>query len=147
MANFWNKMLYHDGNTWWDLPKTQWQEPNPIMEGPCGDGVRLMGRFWDWITVAGMHHGTPIFYTLIGFILAVITIAEVWAFTIEELGSMLIPVMLILAIAKFVLVVAFFMHLRFDKKYYAWVFASCMALGAAMFAIILALTTFHGEIV
>ena len=91
-----------------------------------------------------MHHGTPLFYTVIGVILAVITIVEVWAFTIEQLGSMLIPVMLILALAKFVLVVAFFMHLRFDRKYYAWVFASCMVLGAAVFAIALALTTFHG---
>ena len=144
MANFWKNVLTHQGEGWWDLPKTQWQEPSPTMEGPCGDGGTTIHRFWNWLSVAGMHHGTPIFYTIIGVILAVITIVEVWAFTIEELGSMLIPVMLILALGKFVLVVAFFMHLRFDRKYYAWVFSSCMVLGAAVFAIALALTSFHG---
>ena len=143
MAGFLKNVFTHQGEGWWDLPKTQWQEVNPTMEGPCGDGGTTIHRWWSWMSAAGMHHGTPIFYTIIGVILAVITIVEVWAFTIEELGSMLIPVMLVLAIAKFVLVVAFFMHLRFDRKYYAWVFGACMVLGAAVFAIALALTTFH----
>ena len=58
MSNFLNKILYHDGRGWWDLPRTQWQEPNPKMEGPLGDGITPIKRIWEITTAANLHHGT-----------------------------------------------------------------------------------------
>lgn len=138
--------MYHDSNGWWDLPRTQWQEPNPEMEGPFGHGIGIINTFWVKITGSDILHGTPAFYTLIGAILSVITIVEVWAFSWVELGKWLVPLMLVLSLGKFILVVAFFMHLRFDRKYYSWVFGACMLLGVAMFIAILLLINFGGQI-
>ncbi len=145
MSNFWNKLLYHEGQGWWDLPRTRWQDPNPPMEGPFGDSSPLLQRIWDKLTGAKLHHGTPGFYVLVGFILSVITIVEVWAFAWTWLGGLLIPVMLILSLMKFVLVVGFYMHLRFDHKMYSWVFTSCMVGGVALFVILLILFAFAGQ--
>ena len=40
---------------------------------------------------------------------------------------------------KFVLVVAFFMHLRFDNKLFTWIFGAGFVIGVAVFLAILAL--------
>lgn len=145
MSKFWNNLFYHDSNGWWDLPKTQWQEPNPKMEGPFGDGIIVMRRIWDRITASNLLHGTPAFYTMVGAVLSIITLVEVWVFNIQELGRILIPLMLLLSLGKFVLVVAFFMHLRFDRKYYSWVFTACMVLGILMFIAVLVLINYGGQ--
>ena len=65
---------------------------------------------------SGDHHATPWFYVWVGVILAIITLAEVWIFTFETLGPWFVPVLLILSLLKFVMVVAFFMHLRFQQQ-------------------------------
>ena len=145
MSNLWNKLLYHDGRGWWDLPRTQWQEPGPEMEGPFGDGILPIKRFFTLITAANLHHGTPAFYVLIGAILSVITIVEVWAFSWQTLGGLLVPFMLVLSLAKFVLVVGFFMHLKFDRKYYAWIFTACMLIGIGIFVALLLLLNFANQ--
>ncbi len=146
MSNFLNKILYHDGRGWWDLPRTQWQEPNPKMEGPLGDGGTLIKRIWEITTAANLHHGTPGFYVLIGAILSIITIVEVWAFAWLFLGALLVPLMLILSLGKFVLVVGFFMHLKFDRKYYAWIFTACMVIGIGIFVALLLLLNYGGQV-
>ncbi len=146
MSNLWNRMMYHRGNGWWDLPRTQWQEPNPDMEGPFGHGIVNIKNGWEKLTASGLLHGTPAFYTLIGAILSIITLVEVWAFNIQQLGKLLVPLMLLLSLGKFILVVAFFMHLRFDRKYYSWVFGACMLLGIAMFIAVLLLINYGGQV-
>ena len=145
MSNLWNKILYHDGQGWWDLPRTQWQEPNPKMEGPLGDGITPIKRSWEIMTAANLHHGTPGFYVLIGAILSIITIVEVWAFAWLFLGALLVPLMLVLSLGKFVLVVGFFMHLKFDRKYYAWIFTACMIIGIGIFIALLVLLNYGGQ--
>ena len=145
MSNLWNKLLYHEGRGWWDLPRTQWQEPNPAMEGPFGDGIGPIKRFWDIISAANLHHGTPGFYVVVGVALSIITIVEVWAFGWQWLGGMLIPLMLVLSLGKFVLVIGFFMHLKFDRKYYAWIFTSCMLIGVGIFVALLLLLQFANQ--
>ena len=145
MANLWNKLLYHDGRGWWDLPRTQWQEPNPEMEGPLGDGIKPISKIWTMMTASNMHHGTPGFYVLVGAILSIITLVEVWAFSWEFLGGLLIPLMLVLSLGKFILVVGFYMHLKFDRKYYAWIFTSCMIIGVVLFVALLFLLNFAGQ--
>ena len=146
MSSLWNKILYHDGQGWWDLPYTQWQEANPKMEGPLGDGNTLIKRIWEVMTAANLHHGTPGFYVLIGAILSIITIVEVWAFSWLFLGGLLIPLMLVLSLGKFVLVIGFFMHLKFDRKYYAWIFTACMVIGIGIFAALLVLLNYAGQV-
>ena len=67
-------------------------------------------------------HGSPVFYAIIGFVLAIITLVEFLIFYVESLGVLLIPIMLVLSLMKFVIVVAFFMHLRFDNKIFTYLF-------------------------
>ena len=146
MSNLWNKLLYHDAQDWWELPRTQWQEPNPQMEGPFGDGIGPIKKMWEIMTAANLHHGTPGFYVLIGVILSIITIVEVWAFAWLFLGALLVPLMLVLSLGKFVLVVGFFMHLKFDRKYYAWIFTACMIIGVGIFVALLVLLNYGGQV-
>ena len=77
-------------------------------------------------------HAPPGFYWLIGGILTVITAVEVAIFYIPALDPVLVPVLLILSAAKFVLVVMFFMHLKFDSKIYTGLFLAGMVLAAFM---------------
>ncbi len=146
MSNLWNKLLYHDGKGWWDLPRTQWQDPNPKMEGPFGDGIIPIKKIYDVITGSNLHHGTPAFYVVVGVVLSVITLVEVWAFNITQLGPLLIPLMLLLSLGKFVLVVGFYMHLKFDRKYYTWIFGSCMVIGIGIFVALLILLQYGHQV-
>src|SRR5919204_2141220 len=61
-------------------------------------------------------------YTLVGVILAVITVAEVFFYTQEAVRAFLVPLLLALSASKFVLVVGFYMHLRFDHPLFTGVF-------------------------
>src|ERR687884_950537 len=61
-------------------------------------------------------------YVLVGVILAAITVAEVFFYTQESVRAFLVPLLLTLSAAKFVLVVGFYMHLRFDHPLFTGVF-------------------------
>src|SRR5579864_1767256 len=61
-------------------------------------------------------------YTLIGVILAIITMLEVFFYTQEAVRAFLVPLLLALSAAKFGLVVGFYMHLRFDHPLFTGVF-------------------------
>src|SRR5262245_2555667 len=77
------------------------------------------------------HHGshpTWKFYTLIGAVLTIITAAEVAVFYIPALEKLLVPILLTLSTAKFILVVLFYMHLRFDSAIFSRVFFAPMFL-------------------
>ncbi len=55
-------------------------------------------------------------YVVIGFILTVITMIELWcSYNEPVLGSLLVPVLIFFSAVKFVVVVAMFMHLRFEE--------------------------------
>jgi cytochrome c oxidase subunit 4 len=80
-------------------------------------------------------------YVSIAVILAVLTAAEVATFYFEDqLGGVLVPALLVMMVVKFVLVVAWFMHLRFDSNLFTRMFVSGLSL--AVFVYIIALTTF-----
>ena len=138
ITRIWNSVFYHGGNDWWNLPRTRAQEPHPPYEGPMGEMPSRVMRVLSEITFGG-RHATPWFYAWIGVILAIITMAEVWMFTFETLGPWFVPLLLILSLMKFVLVVAFYMHLRFDNKLFTWIFGAGFAIGIAVFLAILAL--------
>ena len=73
-------------------------------------------------------HGTRT-YWIIGIILFVVTALEIGAYVIEEsLGPMATTVILALSAVKFVLVVMFFMHLKYDSKVFTGIFLFPFAL-------------------
>jgi cytochrome c oxidase subunit 4 len=140
MANLWQKFTRHDGNGWWNLPHTDSNELNPPHEGPIGGA--WLGNMWRVVTHGGVAHAGPGFYWLVGLALAVITLLEVWLFAVEGLGGWYVPILLGLSLLKFIGVVAFFMHLRFDNRMFTYIFASSMIIGILIFTLILFLAEF-----
>ena len=77
-------------------------------------------------------HASAGFYWAIGGILTVITAVEVAIFYMPELSGILVPALLTLSAAKFLLVVMFFMHLKFDSRIFSGVFLAGLALAMFM---------------
>jgi len=70
-------------------------------------------------------------YMMIGLVLTVVTAVELWASVEEEmLGPILIPALLIMSAFKFAVVVAMFMHLRFENSLLTKLFSFGLVLGA-----------------
>ena len=78
---------------------------------------------------AGGHsHPTWKTYVVIGFILTAITAIEVAIFYVPSMAKVLIPTLLVLSGAKFLIVVLWYMHLKFDSKVFGRVFWAPFAL-------------------
>jgi cytochrome c oxidase subunit 4 len=77
---------------------------------------------------AEAHHASAKTYYIVGFILTAITALEVGIFYIHLSQALLIPVLLFLSLIKFVTVVQFFMHLRYDSKILSRVFFGPLSL-------------------
>jgi cytochrome c oxidase subunit 4 len=138
IARAWRKLFYQDGGSYFLLPKVDSSYPDPPNEGPFGDAGPPVWRWMDRVTYGGKV-ATPFFYTIIGVWLAVLTLLEVYFFTIDEFfGAFFVTVMLLLAVLKFIIVVAFFMHLRFDKSLLTLVFTSGFIIAILVFVIMLA---------
>jgi len=72
-------------------------------------------------------------YLLIGLVLSVITAVElVMSLYEEELGVVLIPGLLIFSAIKFYIVVAMFMHLKFDSIHFTRMFVFGFVLATAL---------------
>ena len=66
-----------------------------------------------------------------------------WLFGVGGLlGGWYIPLLLILSLMKFVGVVAFFMHLRFDHRLFTYLFGAAMVIGILIFTSLLLLSEF-----
>ena len=83
-------------------------------------------------------HASVGFYWMIGGILAVLTAMEVAAYYME-LGAVEVPFLLALSVAKFVLVVMFFMHLKFDSRIFTGVFLAGLVLAVFMVSALIVL--------
>lgn len=87
------------------------------------------------------HHGaTDAQYIIIALILALITAGEV-TLSYVDVGPVFIPALIIMMAAKFVIVVSYFMHLKFDNRIFSYLFYT--GLGLAVFVYIVAMLTFH----
>jgi cytochrome c oxidase subunit 4 len=83
----------------------------------------------------GAHVGAgPRTYLVIAGFLLLLTVMEVAVFYLEQLAPVLVPILIFLALAKFVLVAMFYMHLRFDHPWfsYVFVFPLIVAIGLAV---------------
>ena len=88
-------------------------------------------------------HPGPRQYVVIGFILAVLTAAEVGAFFLDLTSAMVVSILLTLSFAKFVIVVAYFMHLKFDDPRFMGLFVIPFVI---MISIVVALITLFGNL-
>lgn len=87
-------------------------------------------------TVTGTGHAHPSdrSYVGIALILALITAAEVATYYLEEeLGSWLIPALLVMMVVKFAMVAGWFMHLRFDSNLFTRLFVSGIVLAVGVY--------------
>ena len=75
-------------------------------------------------------HATWQTYVLIGVILTVITAIEVAIFYIPQLASVITPTLLLLSAGKFIIVVLFYMHLKYDSGIFRRVFFAPLLLAA-----------------
>ena len=86
------------------------------------------------------HHPTPVQYVKIAVLLAVLTVFEVALFYVNEsadMGGWDAPLLIILAFFKFVIVVGWYMHLRFESSTLSKFFTSGLVLALILYAILL----------
>ena len=71
------------------------------------------------------YHPTWKEYKWVALILTLITVAEVWAYYIPELvaSRVFVPGLLIMSAVKFVMVVMYYMHIKYDHKLFRALFA------------------------
>ncbi len=75
-------------------------------------------------------------YVGIAIVLAIITAAEVLTYFVD-IGDALIPALMIMMVAKFFLVAAFFMHLKFDIPMFTRLFVGGIALATIVYVVML----------
>lgn len=84
-------------------------------------------------------HPSSMRYVQIAIVLLVITIVEVAVVIVESLGSLLVPILLILSTAKFALVIGYYMHLKFDARLFSALFIGGLLLAIAVMLALIAL--------
>ena len=84
-------------------------------------------------------HPGAITYIKVAAILAILTITEVAVYYIPALLPVITPILIVLSIGKFVLVVAFYMHLKFDSRLFTGIFAWGMFVAIAIVLAMIAL--------
>ena len=89
---------------------------------------------------ADEHHGaSDKQYVVIALILAALTAIEVSTYYVD-FGPLFMPTLFVLMTVKFVVVVSYFMHLKFDNKLFSYLFYAGLFLALAVY--IGALSTF-----
>jgi len=83
------------------------------------------------------RHPSPKEYIRIALILAAITGMEVAIYYTDLSHSVLIPALFAFSLIKFVLVVLWFMHLRFDSRTYSRFFIGGLALAVTLFLVVM----------
>lgn len=72
-------------------------------------------------------------YVKVAIVLAIITIVEVAIYYFGLPHGLLVTLLLALSAVKFYTVVSFFMHLKFDDRRLAFIFAGGLAIAGAVF--------------
>ena len=82
------------------------------------------------------HHPSDLTYIGVAVFLAVVTGLEVLTYFID-FGVLAVPLLIILMVIKFAFVVAWFMHLRFDNRLFAWLFTAGLLLALTVYIALL----------
>ena len=80
-----------------------------------------------------------LFRSRIAVILAAITALEVSTYYVD-FGPFFLPALMIMMAIKFLMVVSYFMHLKFDNRLFSWLFYAGLILAITVYVI--ALSTF-----
>ena len=94
--------------------------------------------------IAQSEHPTPGTYFKVAMTLAVITAVEVAVFYVEFVGYGIIPILALLSGAKFLLVMMYYMHLKFDSRIFSVLFVAGLVLAASVLFALMALFRFFG---
>ena len=86
---------------------------------------------------AGHDHPTERQYVMVAIALAAITAVEVGLYYVDT-GALNVPLLLILAVVKFVAVVGYFMHLKFDSRLFRNLFVTGLILAILVYTVFLA---------
>ena len=78
-------------------------------------------------------------YVRIALILAAITALEVSTYYVD-FGPLFMPALMIMMVVKFLMVVSYFMHLKFDNRLFSWLFYAGLILAIVVYVV--ALSTF-----
>jgi cytochrome c oxidase subunit IV len=79
-------------------------------------------------------------YIRVALILVAVTALEVGVIYIRRLTPIVVPLLLVMSIAKFTLVVMFFMHLRYDPRPLAAVFVGPLVIATLIGIALMTLT-------
>ena len=82
------------------------------------ENVAVAGHAPGSMAEHGAGHPGAGLYAIIAFFLVILTLMELTVYYVHSLQPVLVPILLLLAIAKFVLVAGFYMHLHYDQKIY-----------------------------
>ena len=89
----------------------------------------------------GEQHEHPTWkqYKWVALILTVITIIEVWVYYIPSFVAtrLFVPTLLGMSAAKFAIVVAYYMHLKYDHKLFRALFIGPLIIAAATMIVLL----------
>ena len=79
------------------------------------------------------EHPTWKQYKWVALILTLITVFEVWAYYIPSLvaSAVFVPLLLIMSAVTFIIVVMFYMHLKYDHKLFRAVFTGPLIIAMA----------------
>jgi cytochrome c oxidase subunit 4 len=93
--------------------------------------------------VPGAHQPAS-FYVKIALVLAVLTAIETSTYWID-FGGFAVPLLIFLMVIKFVTVVSYFMHLKFDNRLFSWLFYTGVILAIAVYCAALATFEFFAR--
>jgi caa(3)-type oxidase subunit IV len=85
------------------------------------------------------EHPSPRKYVNVAIILAIVTAIEVAIYYVSALEDLLVPILLVLAVIKFVMVGMYFMHLKFDSHTFRRFFVTGIILALIVFGIVMTL--------
>ena len=91
------------------------------------------------LRMSGQFHAGVGTYVKVAIVLTAVTMIEVGAIYIRALTPILIPTLLVLSLAKFALVVLFFMHLRYDSRVLSVLFVGPLLIALAIILALIAL--------
>lgn len=90
------------------------------------------------------NHPTQGTYFKVAVTLVILTAIEVGVFFLEFLSYGIIPVLVLLSSAKFILVAMYYMHLKFDNRLFSTMFVAGLVLASGVVIALMALFRFFG---
>ncbi len=95
----------------------------------------------------GHHENRDVMYVKIALLLAVITGIETFTYfeSVFDFGAALVPVLLVCMTAKFYLIAAYFMHLKWDRPILRRVFLTGILIALAVYLVALAAFKFFAD--